>query len=137
MASVNKVILVGNLGKDPELRYSGNGTPVVNMSIATNEQWKNARGDTVKKTTWHRIVLWKRLAEVAAEFLHKGSQVYIEGRLDNNEWEDKEGIKRYTTEIVANALQLLGAPPSKRRDSNSPPPPTEEPITIPEDDIPF
>lgn len=107
MASVNKVILMGNLGRDPEVRYMPNGEAVANFSIATTEHWKDKSGQRQEKTEWHNIVLYRRLAEVAGEYLKKGSPVYIEGRLQTREWE-KDGVKRYTTEVIADSMQLLG-----------------------------
>jgi len=107
---VNKVILVGNLGKDPEVRYSPSGGGVANITIATTESWKDkTSGEKVEKTEWHRVVFFGRLAEIAGEYLKKGSQVYIEGRLQTRKWQDKEGKDRYTTEIVANEMQMLGS----------------------------
>jgi single-strand DNA-binding protein len=108
MASVNKVILIGNLGKDPELRYTPGGAAVVNFSIATNEKWKDKEGNPQERTEWHNIVLWGRLAEIANDYLRKGSPVYIEGRLQTRNWEDRDGNKRYTTEIVGMQMQMLG-----------------------------
>ncbi|NOY79040.1 MAG: single-stranded DNA-binding protein [Calditrichaeota bacterium] len=105
---VNKVILIGNLGKDPELRYTPNGTAVASFSIATNERWKDKEGNFQDHTEWHRIVAWRKLAETVGEYLKKGSQVYIEGRLRTRTWEDQNGNKRTTTEIVADSLQMLG-----------------------------
>lgn len=107
MASVNKVILMGNLGRDPEVRYMPNGEAVANFSIATTEHWKDKSGQRQEKTEWHNIVLYRRLAEVAGEYLKKGSPVYIEGRLQTREWE-KDGVKRYSTEIIADTMKLLG-----------------------------
>jgi single-strand DNA-binding protein len=107
---VNKVILVGNLGKDPENRYMPNGKAVTNFSIATSESWKDKQtGEQREQTEWHNIVMYERLAEIAAEYLKKGSQVYIEGKLRTRKWQDKEGRDRYTTEIIANEMQMLGS----------------------------
>jgi len=107
---VNKVILIGNLGKDPEVRYSPNGQAVANVTIATSESWKDkTSGEKVEKTEWHRIVFWGKLAEIAGEYLKKGSQIYIEGRLQTRKWQDKDGNDKYTTEIVANEMQMLGS----------------------------
>ena len=106
--SVNKVILVGNLGKDPELKHTGSGTAVATMTVATNERYKDKNGEWQDRTEWHNVVLWQRLAEIAAEYLKKGRSVYIEGRLQTRAWEDKQGQKRYTTEIIASDLVLLG-----------------------------
>ena len=108
MAGVNKVILVGNLGADPEVRYSASGTAVANFRIATTESYKNKEGQKEDKTEWHRIVTFGKLAEICGEYLAKGKQVYVEGRIQTNQWEDKEGNKRYTTEIVCNQMQMLG-----------------------------
>jgi len=108
MASVNKVILVGNVGRDPELRYTQGGQPVASFSVATNERFKDRDGNWKDRTEWHRIVAWARLAEICGEYLRKGSQVYIEGRIQTRDWEDKEGNKRQTTEIVALGMQMLG-----------------------------
>lgn len=106
---VNKVILVGNLGQDPETRYMPSGSAVTNLRIATSEQWKDKQtGERQEKTEWHSVAMFGRLAEVAAEYLRKGSQVYIEGRLQTRKWQDKQGNDRYTTEIVANDMQMLG-----------------------------
>jgi single-strand DNA-binding protein len=106
---VNKVILVGNLGKDPEVRYMPNGNAVANLTLATSESWKDKQtGDQQEKTEWHRIVMFRRLAEIAGEYLKKGSQVYIEGKLQTRKWQDNSGNDRYTTEIVANEMQMLG-----------------------------
>ena len=106
--SVNKVILIGNLGKDPELKHTSGGTAVATMTIATNERFKDKTGEWQDRTEWHNVVLWQRLAEIAAEYLKKGRSVYVEGRLQTRSWEDKQGQKRYTTEIVASDLVLLG-----------------------------
>jgi len=105
---INKVILVGNLGQDPELRYTGNGTAVCNMRLATNESYKDSDGQLVEKTEWHSVVAWSRLAEICGEYLKKGSQVYFEGSLQTRQWEDKEGQTRYTTEVKAREMMMLG-----------------------------
>ncbi len=109
MASVNKVILVGNLGRDPETRYMPDGAAITNFSIATTEQWKDKSGEKQEKTEWHRISTFQRLAEIAGEYLKKGSQVYIEGRLQTRKWTDKDGVEKYTTEIIADRMQMLGS----------------------------
>jgi len=110
MASVNKVIVVGNLGRDPETRYMPDGAAITNASIATSFQWTDkASGEKKEETEWHRIVFRGRLAEIAGEYLKKGSQVYVEGRLRTRKWQDKEGQDRYTTEIVADSMQMLGS----------------------------
>jgi len=106
--SVNKVILIGNLGKDPELKHTSSGTAVATMTVATNERFKDKTGEWQDRTEWHNVVLWQRLAEIATEYLKKGRSVYVEGRLQTRSWEDKQGQKRYTTEIVASDLVLLG-----------------------------
>ena len=106
---VNKVILVGNLGKDPEVRYMPNGNAVANITLATSESWKDkTSGEQQEKTEWHRIVMFRRLGEIAGEYLKKGSQVYIEGKLQTRKWQDNSGNDRYTTEIVASDMQMLG-----------------------------
>ena len=105
MASVNKVILIGNLGRDPETRYMPNGEAVTNITLATTETWKDRNtGDRQEKTEWHRVTFYRRLAEIAGEYLKKGSQVYVEGRLETRKWTDKEGKDRYTTEIIASEM---------------------------------
>ncbi|MGE0085631.1 MAG: single-stranded DNA-binding protein [Desulfococcaceae bacterium] len=110
MAGINKAIIVGRLGQDPEIRYMPDGTPVANLSVATSDNWiDKATGEKKEKTEWHRIVAWRRLAEICAQYLSKGKQVYIEGKLQTRQWEDKEGIKRYTTEIIASNMQMLGS----------------------------
>jgi single-strand DNA-binding protein len=110
MASVNKVILVGNLGRDPETRYSPDGAAITNVSVATTSQWKDkGTGEKREETEWHRVAFFGRLAEIAGEYLKKGSQVYVEGRLRTRKWQDKDGQDRFTTEIVADAMQMLGS----------------------------
>ena len=137
MAGVNKVILIGNLGKDPEVRYLDNGVAVANFSLATTESYKNKEGERVSQTEWHNIVLWRGLAEIAEKFLKKGSAIYIEGKIRTRKWEDKEGNTRYNTEILADNMTMLG-----KRDDNttqSSGTPTEEEIPQGEkgDDLPF
>lgn len=106
---VNKVILIGNLGVDPEIRYTPGGNAVANVRIATNESWKDKNsGEKQERTEWHNVVFWGRLAEIVGEYLKKGSSVYVEGRLQTRKWQDKEGNDRYSTEIVANDMQMLG-----------------------------
>ena len=139
MASVNKAILIGNLGADPELRYTPSGAAVANFNIATTERWKDKDGQPQEKTEWHRIILWSRQAEIAKEYLHKGSSVYIEGRIQNRNYEDKDGIKRYVTEIVGQRMQLLGsrgAASPESGPSEAPPPPPEN-LSGEDDDLPF
>lgn len=104
---VNKVILVGNLGQDPEVRYMPNGNAVANVTLATSENWKDQQGQQQERTEWHRVVMFRRLAEIAGEYLRKGSKVYIEGKLQTRKWQDQQGQDRYTTEIVANEMQML------------------------------
>jgi len=109
MAGVNKVILVGNLGRDPEIRYTQGGTPVANFTMATSDRWTDqATGERKERTEWHRIVVWGKQAEIAGEYLRKGKQVYVEGSLQTREWTDREGNKRYTTEVKAQTFQMLG-----------------------------
>ena len=141
--SVNKVILIGHVGADPEVRYIESNTPVCNIRIATSEVYKNKSGEKVTTTEWHTVVLWRGLAEVAEKYVKKGTQLYIEGKIRSRSWDDKDGNKRYTTEIVADVLQLLG----KREDSANasaptatqrPPETAMPPETGPEaDDLPF
>jgi single-strand DNA-binding protein len=109
MASVNKVILVGNLGKDPEVRYMPSGDAITNITMATTDSWKDKNGEKQEKTEWHRVAFFGKLAEIAGEYLKKGSQVYVEGRLQTRKWQDKEGQDRYTTEIIADRMQMLGS----------------------------
>ncbi len=108
MASVNKVILVGNLGRDPETRYMPDGGAITNISIATTSSWKDKSGEKQEQTEWHRIAFFGKLAEIAGEYLKKGSQVYVEGKLRTRKWQDKDGQDKYTTEIIADAMQMLG-----------------------------
>lgn len=109
MASVNKVIIVGNLGRDPETRYMPNGEAVTNVAVATTESWKDKNsGEKKEITEWHRITFYRKLAEIAGQYLKKGSQVYVEGRLQTRKWTDKDGVERYTTEIIADTMQMLG-----------------------------
>lgn len=139
MAGVNKAILIGNLGRDPEVRQLESGVKVATFSLATTETYKNKEGQKIEQTEWHNIVLWRGLAEVAEKYLKKGNPVYIEGRIRTRSWEDKEGQKRYTTEIIGDNMTML----SSRRDSQSgavPPPQSEDPATFNEeeaDDLPF
>ena len=107
---VNKAIIVGNLGRDPEVRYSANGNAIANVTVATTDSWKDRQsGEQQERTEWHRVVFFNRLAEVVAEYLKKGSQVFIEGRIQTRKWQDKDGNDRWTTEIVANEMQMLGS----------------------------
>jgi single-strand DNA-binding protein len=147
MASINKVIIIGNLGRDPEVRYTPNGAAVCNASIATTRSWKDkSSGDKVDETEWHRVVFYDRLAEIAGEYLKKGRQVYVEGRMKTRKWQDKDGKDNYTTEIVAEQLQLLGTRDSddSAKPSTSQPRGTSHSSSRPstgfddmDDDIPF
>ncbi|MCP3663735.1 MAG: single-stranded DNA-binding protein [Gammaproteobacteria bacterium] len=141
---INKVILIGNLGGDPEIRYMPNGNAVANVTVATSESWKDKNtGESQERTEWHRVVFFRRLAEIVGEYLKKGSKVYIEGKLQTRKWQDKDGNDRYTTEIVANEMQMLdsrggGAPMGGGGDKPS----TSAPAPAPaggdfDDDIPF
>ena len=149
---VNKVILIGNLGNDPDIRYTAGGAAVANISLATAESWKDKNsGEQQERTEWHRIVFFGRLAEIVGEYLRKGSQVYVEGRLQTRKWQDKEGHDRYTTEIVANEMQMLGSKSGgaanydsapKPASNNTPEPqaatsPSSSPSDDFDDDIPF
>ena len=139
MASVNKVILIGNLGRDPEVRFTAGGTPVANFTMATTERWNDPNGEKKERTEWHRIVVWGKQAEVAGEYLRKGRPVYIEGSLQTREWTDRDGNKRYTTEVRAQRLQLLGRPDDRQAVSA---PSGADEVAEPgapfgEDDIPF
>ena len=109
MASVNKVIIIGNLGRDPEVRYTPNGSAVCNIGVATTRTWKaKDSGDKVEETEWHRVVFYDRLAEIAGEYLKKGRSIYVEGRLKTRKWQDKDGAEKYTTEIIAEEMKMLG-----------------------------
>jgi len=130
MASVNKAIIVGHLGKDPELKYTQSGTPVANFSIATNENWVDKSGNKQERTEWHRIVVWGKLAEICGEYLSKGKQVYIEGRLRTRSWQDRDGHTRYTTEITASDMVMLGKAGGEKFEESEAPAPGDE-------DIPF
>ena len=140
---INKVILVGNLGADPETRYMPSGSAVTNLSVATSETWKDKQtGEQKERTEWHKVAMFNRLAEIAAEYLRKGSQVYIEGKLRTRKWQDRDGNDRWTTEIIADEMQMLGgrggggsAPMSSGGPGPSSPPP--QPVDDFEDDIPF
>lgn len=139
MASVNKVILIGNLGRDPEVRFTQGGTAVANFTMATTERWSDPSGEKKEKTEWHRVVVWGKQAEIAGEYLRKGKQVYVEGSLQTREWTDREGQKRYTTEVRAQRFQLLGRADDR---SQVPAGSAVEEVAEPsggfqEDDIPF
>ena len=140
MAGVNKVILIGNLGKDPEVKYLDSGVAVANFSLATTENYRNKEGEKVSQTEWHNIVLWRGLAEIAEKWLKKGSSVYIEGKIRTRRWEDKDGNARYTTEILGENMTMLGKRDDNKTES------TEDKIVKPEeiildenkeDDLPF
>ena len=140
MAGINKVLLLGNLGRDPELRSTPKGTKVLNFSLATSRRWKDRETEEVHdETDWHRIVVWGRQAEVLSEYLKKGSQVHVEGRLQTRSWSDNDGAKRYTTEIVASRIQMLGRPDDRRTPDpvDVPEPPAEAAEPDGNDDIPF
>jgi len=144
---VNKAIIVGTLGQDPDVKYTASGSPVVNISVATNETWKDKQtGEAQERTEWHRIVMFGKLAEIAAQYLKKGSQAYFEGKIQTRKWQDKSGQDRYTTEIVANEMQMLGGkqssgstvpfdPPAKQSTPASPPETAKGDDGF--DDIPF
>ena len=134
MAGVNKVILVGNLGKDPEVKYLDNGVAVANFSLATTENYKNKEGEKVSQTEWHNIVLWRGLAEVAEKYLKKGASVYVEGKIKTRKWEDKEGNTRYNTEILADNMTMLGG---KKDSQENPTNPSQETASDKADDLPF
>ena len=136
MASINKVIIVGNLGRDPEVRYTTDNNAIANVSIATTDRYKDkTTGEQKEITEWHRVVFFNRLGEIAAEYLKKGSQVYIEGKLRTRKWTDKDGAEKYTTEIIADQLQMLGGRTSEA--TNAPPAPKAKPADDLDDDIPF
>ena len=118
MSSVNKVIIVGNLGDDPNINYSSSGSTITNLSIATTESYKDKHGEKQKKTEWHRIVMYNKLAEIAGEYLKKGSKVYLEGRLQTRKWTDKQGAEHYTTEIIANEMKMLGSNANASKQTN-------------------
>jgi len=139
MASVNKVILIGNLGRDPEVRYTQSGTPVANFTMATTDRWSDAAsGERKERTEWHRIVCWAKQAEIVGEYLRKGKQVYIEGSLQTREWTDRDGNKRYTTEVRAQRVQMLGRADDRPAAVPDKAPQVAEPDAgYEEDDIPF
>jgi len=150
---INKVILVGNLGKDPEIKYTASGAAIANITLATSESWNDKQtGEKVEKTEWHRVVAFQRLAEIMGEYLKKGSQVYIEGKLQTRKWQDQSGQDRYTTEVVANDMQMLGGRGGESggqsqaggsggfRKNPAPQPAPAQPVTdndFADDDIPF
>jgi single-strand DNA-binding protein len=139
--SINKAILIGNLGKDPELRYTSAGVAVATFSVATNESWKDQDGNVQERTQWHNVVAWRKLAEICSEYLKKGSKLYLEGRIQYRNYDDKNGVKRYVTEIVLDQMVMLdsrGAGASSASSSEADAPPTaEEPAGGKADDLPF
>ena len=146
--SVNKVILLGRLGQDPELKYTQGGAPVCKFSMATSENWTDKSGQKQEKTEWHRIVVWGKLAELCNQYLSKGRQVFLEGRIQTNAWDDKDGNKRYTTEILASAVQFIGGPSASTNNAsvdnsyNQAPAPAQDyqiasDASFAADDIPF
>jgi len=145
MSGVNKVILIGHLGADPQMRFTPNGTPVAQFNLATTERFNDRNGERQERTEWHRIVAWSRLAEICNQYLKKGKQVYVEGRLQTRSWEDQSGNKRYTTEIVANNMIMLGRAGDVAEDTPAQSAPAEETEQSPsgsasasnEDDLPF
>ena len=144
MASINKVILIGNVGKDPEVRYTPSGAAICNISIATSRNWKDKNsGERQEETEWHRVVFYDRLAEIAGEYLRKGRSVYVEGRLKTRKWADKDGIEKYTTEIIADQMQMLGGKDGAEAPAPAPKPAAKTPAKPStgfddmDDDIPF
>ena len=147
MSSLNKVLLIGNLGRDPEIRFTPDGTQVATFSLATTEQWNDKSGNRQEHTEWHTIVAWNKLAELSKRYLNKGRQVYIEGRLRTREWNDKEGNKRRTTEVIASQMVLLGSRPQSTEAGGTAQQPYPKPaapvegegpdLAITDDDIPF
>ena len=138
MADLNRVFLMGNLTRDPEVRYTASGKAVATFTVATSFAWKDQDGTDQEKTEWHRVVAWGRLGEICGEYLSKGQKVYIEGRIQSRDWEDQDGNKRYMTEIVAQNMQMLDSQGKGGSDAyGGAVPLPEEPINVPEDDIPF
>ncbi len=146
MRGVNKVILVGNLGRDPEVRYIKDGTAVANLRLATSETWNDQNGQRQERTEWHRVVAWGKLAEIAKEYMSKGRQIYVEGKLQTRSWDDREGNKRYTTEVKADQIVMLGTrgDSAGSRDAPASPPEQAGAPELPaatfeatEDDVPF
>jgi single-strand DNA-binding protein len=137
---INKAILVGRLGKDPEVRYTPEGLMVTNFTVATDEQWRDKAGEKVQKTEWHRIVTFGKLAEICGKYLVKGKLVFIEGRIQTRSWDDKDGMKRFTTEVVASNMQMLDSKGQKDDDNgrdNSSYPNSPSDVPVPNDDVPF
>ena len=145
MSSLNKAMLIGRLGKDPEIRYTPDGSPVANFSLATSESWTDKSGARQEKTEWHNIVAWSKLADLSKRYLAKGRQIYVEGRIRTRDWDDKDGNKRRTTEIIANQIVLLGSrpegieagAPSAQRSAPEPAEPGLADVEITDNDIPF
>lgn len=140
--SVNKVLLIGRLGNNPEIRYTNTGTAVANFNLATSENWNDKSGQRQERTEWHRVVVWGKLAELCEKYLSKGRQCFVEGRLQTRSWDDKDGNKRYTTEIVASTIQFLGGPSaqagsSMEADMGDSVPPMASDSSFTEDEIPF
>ena len=133
MASINVVFILGRLGLDPELRYTPSGDAVANLRMATNRVWKDRDGNQQEKTEWHRIVAWRKLAEICSQYLKKGSRIYIEGRLETRSWEDQSGNKRYTTEVLAEQMQMLDS----RSDSDASQSPASSKVSNESDEVPF
>ena len=131
---INKAIIVGSLGRDPETRYAPDGGAVTNISVATSERWKDKSGEAKEATEWHRVVFFGKLAEIAGEYLAKGSQVYVEGKIKTREWTDKDGAKKYSTEIIASEMKMLGGKKEKAEKKNDAPPAR---VSDMDDDIPF
>lgn len=134
MAGINKVIILGNLGKDPELKYTNSGQAVCKFSIATSESWTGKDGQKQEKTEWHNITVWGKLAELCSKYLAKGRQAYVEGKLQTRSWEDQQGVKKYATDILAQTVQFLGG--AKGENRNDPPAGTD-PQFAPDEDVPF
>lgn len=136
---VNKAILIGRLGKDPEVRYTPDGTMITNFNLATDEQWKDKNGEKVQKTEWHRIVTFGKLAEICGNYLVKGKLIFVEGRIQTRSWEDKDGVKRFTTEIIAANMQMLDSKGQNKTDGSSfeAAPVSSNNGSTPVDDVPF
>jgi single-strand DNA-binding protein len=136
---VNKAILIGRLGKDPEVRYTPDGTMVTNFNLATDEQWKDKNGEKIQKTEWHRIVTFGKLAEICGNYLVKGKLIFVEGRIQTRNWEDKDGVKRYTTEIIAGNMQMLDSKGQTKADSSVPDSANANSAigNVPDEDVPF
>ena len=140
MSSVNKALIIGNLGQDPEIKYTQSGSPVANLSVATSERWKDKNtGEQKEQTEWHRVVVFGRLAEIAEQYLKKGSKIFIEGKIQTRDWEDADGNKKYTTEVVAREMTMLDSKASMSSDAPSPDSPSKETAKDDsfEEDIPF